>query len=264
MSDIRGIHYEISKPKLNDTDGYYYQRRRQVDGQGNLVGIGDERIQLPKPNSLDGQYQRDIDWSKLGKLGGDFGQIGIGALKRDPRMITNGAVSFGKDIQNGVFRDYDSWPGTDKPWENGDIPAPSRDFTTPDDGSKQPASPHTENFPIRRLVRLTNASPAVSAAQADNIGSSANGTGDIGASPTSSSQNPQGPLSVNDAYLLYLKRLGVNQPQASSFGANASSPPLAPSDDADFSGGLPGRLAAIWASLHRSWGQFLLPANQAS
>ena len=73
MTDIRGIHYEISKPTLNETDGYYYQRVRQVDEQGNLVGIGDQRIRLRNPNSLDGQTQRDLDWSKLGKLGGDVG-----------------------------------------------------------------------------------------------------------------------------------------------------------------------------------------------
>jgi hypothetical protein len=62
-------------PSLTKTDGYWYQRRRQVDSQGNLVGIGEERIQLPKPNSLDGQYQRDLDWSKLGKLGETSGRL---------------------------------------------------------------------------------------------------------------------------------------------------------------------------------------------
>ena len=44
MADIRGIHYEVSEPIWNEADGYYYQRRRQVDGQGNLVGVGEERI----------------------------------------------------------------------------------------------------------------------------------------------------------------------------------------------------------------------------
>jgi len=78
MSDIRGIRYEISKPKLNETDGYYYQRRRQVDGQGNLVGTGDELIRLSKLGSKDGQYETDLDWPKVGKLGGDSdGPIGL-------------------------------------------------------------------------------------------------------------------------------------------------------------------------------------------
>lgn len=31
MSDIRGIRYEISKPKLNEIDGYYYQRASGLD-----------------------------------------------------------------------------------------------------------------------------------------------------------------------------------------------------------------------------------------
>ena len=76
MTDIRGIHYETSKPVLNEDDGYYYQRRRQVDDHGNLVGTGDQRIRLQNPGSKDGQYRPGLDWGKLGTLGGDVGQIG--------------------------------------------------------------------------------------------------------------------------------------------------------------------------------------------
>src|SRR5581483_11024058 len=106
MADIRGIHYEISKPVLNPTDGYYYQRIRQVDDQGNLVGIGDQRIMLANPNSTDGHYVRDLDWAKIGKLGGDVGQAGVGVFKRDPRMIAKGTTSFARDVQDGIFKDY--------------------------------------------------------------------------------------------------------------------------------------------------------------
>ena len=133
MTNIRGIHYEISKPVHNDVDGYYYQRRRQVDDHGNLVGIGDQLLRLQNPGSQDGQYRPDLDWAKLGNLGGDVGQIGVGVFKRDPRMIAKGATSFARDVQNGVFKDYDSWPGTDRPWEHGDIPAPSA--TSPNERS---------------------------------------------------------------------------------------------------------------------------------
>jgi hypothetical protein len=50
MTDVRGIHYEISKPKLNPDDGHYYQRVRQVDDQGTGVltaGARSRRSLLP-------------------------------------------------------------------------------------------------------------------------------------------------------------------------------------------------------------------------
>jgi hypothetical protein len=276
MSDIRGIHYEISKPKLNETDGYYYQRRRQVDGQGNLVGTGDERIRLSKPGSTDGRYATDLDWAKLGKMGGDVGQIGIGALKRDPRAITNGAMSFGKDVQNGVFKDYDSWPGTDRPWESGDIPAPrfdggvpsgvphSEDTTGGSGGQsfamaapngRQPdsegpiglVSGKPMRFPFAAIFQTgtrsagasnpnrrsalddmiwnglgqRTASPDADAAPPlapDRQGSSGQGNGAASWSgdPDAASVPPmppgsKGPLSLNDAYLEYLRRLNTAQ-----------------------------------------------------
>jgi hypothetical protein len=56
---------------------------------------------------------------------------------------------------------------------------------------------------------------------------------------------PQGPLTLNEAYLEYRKRLDASQPQASAFDAGAPAAPLAPSDDSNFSGGLVGRLTAL-------------------
>jgi hypothetical protein len=79
----------------------------------------------------------------------------------------------------------------------------------------------------------------------NGVASSASGPGDGSAPPTPAPQNPQGPLSLNDAYLEYLKRLNANQSQAPKFDTNAPSPPLASPDDSNFSGGLPGRLAAL-------------------
>ena len=38
--NIRGIHYEMSKPKKSPYDGYYYQRVRQVG----LVGLIQEHL----------------------------------------------------------------------------------------------------------------------------------------------------------------------------------------------------------------------------
>jgi hypothetical protein len=123
MTDIRGIHYEISLPVLNRDDGYYYQRVRQVDNQGNLVGTGDQLIRLPNRGSSDGQYEPSLDLLKLGKAGGDVGAIGYGILKRNPGAAARGVFGFVKDINDGFLEDYKSWPGTDKPWEYGDIPA---------------------------------------------------------------------------------------------------------------------------------------------
>ena len=70
--------------------------------------------------------------------------------------------------------------------------------------------------------------------------------GDALAPPTSGPQNPQRPLSLNDAYLEYLKRLNASQLlPASAADSSAPAAPLVPSDDANFSGGLLGRLMAV-------------------
>jgi hypothetical protein len=70
--------------------------------------------------------------------------------------------------------------------------------------------------------------------------------GDALAPPMSAPQNPQGPLSLNDAYLEYLKRQSASQLlPASAADSSAPAAPLVPSDDANFSGGLLGRLMAV-------------------
>jgi hypothetical protein len=214
MTDIRGIHYEISQPVWNSNDGYWYQRRRQVDENGNLVGIGDQLIKLPNPNSRDGQFVPNLDLAKFGNMAGDVGQIVRGFAKKDVRTAAKGAISFFDDAKNGIFEDYKSWPGTDRPWENGDIPAQSGGGSAPDRAPAQPMpSPRTEDVPTRRLVRLASVSPTASATNPNDIVSPANVAGDAAAPSISAPQDPQGPLSVNDAYLLYLKRLNASQAQ---------------------------------------------------
>jgi hypothetical protein len=62
----------------------------------------------------------------------------------------------------------------------------------------------------------------------------------------SARQNPQGPLSLNDAYLEYLKRQNASQLlPASAADSSAPAAPLVPSDDANFAGGLLGRLMTM-------------------
>jgi hypothetical protein len=56
---------------------------------------------------------------------------------------------------------------------------------------------------------------------------------------------PQGGLSLNDAYLEYLKRLNADQTQASASGESVPEAPLVPADDSIFFGGLLGRLTAL-------------------
>jgi len=223
MTDIRGIHYEISEPVFNKDDGFWYQRRRQVDGQGNLVGIGDQPIKLPNPNSLDGQYEPNLDLVKLGKLGGDFGQIGYGIIKRDPGATARGAFSLIGDMRNGVQEDYKSWPGTDRPWQQGDIPAPSEDGAPSSDSVQPGLRPQTEITPTRKLVSVTGSTSPAALPNSQNpraqSGSSIDGIAPRNPNDASALaaalEARQQPLTLNDAYLLYLKRLAANRPQVS-------------------------------------------------
>jgi hypothetical protein len=76
------------------------------------------------------------------------------------------------------------------------------------------------------------------------VASPAGGSGDAFTSRPAP-QNPQGPLSLNDAYFLYRRRLDANPSQAAAMDPGAPAAPLVPSDDSSFSGGLLGRLAAL-------------------
>lgn len=118
MSDgIRGIHYEISEPVQNPVDGYYYQRVRQVDVGGNLVGVGEQVFKSVQPDSTDGLIGLPVDLGKLGSVMGDIGQVAWGALSKNLRSAVAGAAKLGSDASAGILDRYRSWPGTSKPWE---------------------------------------------------------------------------------------------------------------------------------------------------
>jgi hypothetical protein len=85
------------------------------------------------------------------------------------------------------------------------------------------------------------------------VAPSSSGPGDIFSRPTLQPQDQQRPLSLNEAYLEYLKRLNANRPPP--FDANASSPPLVPSGDQNSSGGLVGRLTTLLGSDPQNLGQ---------
>jgi hypothetical protein len=111
-----------------------------------------------------------------------------------------------------------------------------------------PSSP-ADDQPIRRLVRRTYrhsqssasdvGAPAVPPASPDGAASGSSGA----PPPMPQPQNPKGPLSLMDAYLLYRRRLDANQSQASA--TDAGAPAAIPSGDSNFSGGFLGRLAAL-------------------
>ncbi len=63
--------------------------------------------------------------------------------------------------------------------------------------------------------------------------------------PAAPGATSQRPISLNDAYLEYLKQLNANPSQASPIFTSAPASPLVPSGDFNFFGGLLGRLTAL-------------------
>jgi hypothetical protein len=103
MSDINGIHYEISKPVKNPADGYYYQRVRQVDDKGNLVGAGEQIFRSVRPDSSDGLFDRRIDVGRGLELLKDMGVVGYGFLFKNPLSRTQGTAGIVGDLMSRAF-----------------------------------------------------------------------------------------------------------------------------------------------------------------
>jgi hypothetical protein len=101
--------------------------------------------------------------------------------------------------------------------------------------STAPGTP--EQSPIRylgrRTYRLSPSSNADTTVPPNNFSTIAQAPDD------------DGPLTLNEAYLQYRKRLDASQSQVSAFDTSAPAAPLAPSYDSAFSGGLVGRLTAL-------------------
>jgi hypothetical protein len=68
---------------------------------------------------------------------------------------------------------------------------------------------------------------------------------DPAASGATSQRPPRGPLSLNDAFLEYLKQLNANPSRESRINTGTPAAPFVPADDLNFSGGLLGRLTAL-------------------
>jgi len=115
--NIRGIHHEISKPKKSPYDGYYYQRVRQVDERGNLVGSGEQRFQSPRQDSEDGLVKPSIDLANAGEATAHTLKALWGILRRNPTDIVTGGTELAHDLYSGLSEGYKAWPGTESPWE---------------------------------------------------------------------------------------------------------------------------------------------------
>src|SRR6266568_2856822 len=98
--NINGIHYEISPPVRNKDDGYYYQRVRQVDAKGNLVGVGEQTFRSVRPGSKDGLFDRRIDPTQVGALLKDLGTAGFGFIFKSPTARTQGTAGVVRDLMN--------------------------------------------------------------------------------------------------------------------------------------------------------------------
>lgn len=118
MSDrnqnVRGIHYEISEPKQSPYDGYWYQRVRQVDERGDLVGIGE---QVLRSASKDGLVVPSVDLMNAGRATWHGLKTLAGILGKNPREVAIGGAELALDLHSGLVEGYKAWPGTDSPWD---------------------------------------------------------------------------------------------------------------------------------------------------
>lgn len=112
----RGIHYEISKPKESPYDGYFYERVRQVDQHGNLVGIGEQVHRSPKPGSTDGMVATSFDQGRAFDFVHGLGQVVLGGRK-NPIGTAEGVARMVDSAMSGFTAPYKSWPGTESPWK---------------------------------------------------------------------------------------------------------------------------------------------------
>ena len=107
-----------------------------------------------------------------------------------------------------------------------------------------PRSGEADDTPVRYLGRRNGSEARASALDAN---------APVAIAPGS----PPRSLSLNDAYLEFQRHLNADRSQRLPI--NTGAPPLVPSDDANFSGGLPERLAALMGIDPRNPDQFARP-----
>jgi hypothetical protein len=129
------MQYQISKPEQYGKDGYYYQRVRQLDRGGQLVGSGEFIVKSARPDSQDGLFDpnggRQAGYA-VSRSVFDLGRIGLGVLFGNRLATTGGIADFVQNAAKGfplpepLRREHYSWPGTEKPWEENTLNSDSR------------------------------------------------------------------------------------------------------------------------------------------
>jgi hypothetical protein len=122
------IQYQISRPIQNPDDGYYYQRMREITRDGELRA--EFIVKSYEPNSPNGLVDPErgfdllygssiyitdvftIGWTALG-LGSN--PIAAGSLGRAINKFYEHATN-GGEYPSGLATGYESWSGTDEPW----------------------------------------------------------------------------------------------------------------------------------------------------
>jgi hypothetical protein len=214
VKDISGDWFNSPENVNSMTDGYQAQQNRV---------FGQKQMAVPPPMFSDagtiGVAPRGPN--ATGFLPSD-GPIGLFSGK-PMRFI--GAPIFNTLMRSGAANNPDRPNALDDLLRGYAKPRPS-----PIDASAAvPSAPNRQNL-------FGNGNGAASSAtSADNFL----------APPMSTPQNSQEPLSLNDAYLEYRRRLDARQSQLSATAAQPTPP--AASDDSNFSGGLLGRLTALMA-----------------
>jgi hypothetical protein len=119
------IQYQTSEPVQNPNDKYYYQRSRQVDREGKVVGTGEEIFRSAQPESKDGLLDPNRGFEHAYALGthlADLSKVIFGLVGENPILTTRAVSTAVKHASSGVPYPFDvgyqSWPGTSEPWDS--------------------------------------------------------------------------------------------------------------------------------------------------
>jgi hypothetical protein len=104
-----------------------------------------------------------------------------------------------------------------------------------------PADPNTLSFAVPGITDGDKVPQQRLSSRVINLSAPASDVAPLAPAPVSAGN--QGPLSLDDAYLEYVRRLNAGRSQEPAFAADASAPPLVPSGNSNASGDISGRVA---------------------
>ncbi|MBR1120084.1 hypothetical protein JQ628_01060 [Bradyrhizobium lablabi] len=239
MSDSRSVifgdlQYQISKP-IQHPNGYYYQRVRQIDRNGNLVGDGEVIVRSSGPDSQAGLFDpnggRQSGYA-VARSVFDLGRVALGVGLGNSRMIGGGAASAVKGASQGfqlpdfLRGEYHAWPGTDEPWDQNTLNSDSR--------------PNWQPGPSERLlygVPREHRSDRTRRIYKDEVGLSASHPMSPQAEAESGGFGGRPPRVLSGRF--------VGQPPASWTGQDRAEDAPRISDNMKYTGGLLGRINAL-------------------